>query len=93
MFATRRCLAALAAAAVLLPLAWLSDANAAPRKNSKAKSTPAAKTAAVTKDGVKTLYGIPWHVSLDAALKKSAAKGEAKPVMCFRVLGDIAGFM
>ncbi|HEV3024396.1 MAG TPA: sigma-70 family RNA polymerase sigma factor [Pirellulales bacterium] len=42
------------------------------------------------------LYGIAWHASVDRAL--AAAQGVVsderdKPVLCLRVLGDLAGFM
>jgi hypothetical protein len=69
------------------------------RKNS-ASATPASdqpsaiskhKTAPTTR-----LFGIDWHPSVDQA--REAARGTSspsddRPVMCFRVLGDLNGFM
>lgn len=45
---------------------------------------------------VKRLYGIDWHQTLDsagAAAKPNARWKSGKPIMCFRVLGDLAGYM
>ena len=41
------------------------------------------------------LYGINWHQTLESALAAGQASkvGTDKPIMCFRVLGDLAGFM
>ena len=41
------------------------------------------------------LYGIDWHPSLDSAMAagESSRSGADKPIMCFRVLGDLAGYM
>ena len=41
------------------------------------------------------LYGIDWHQSLESgrAAAQSSRAGRDKPIMCFRVLGDLAGFM
>lgn len=42
------------------------------------------------------LFGISWFGSLDGA-RRAAARGgpidAGKPIFCFRVLGDLAGFM
>ena len=41
------------------------------------------------------LYGIDWHQTLESALAagQPSRVGTDKPIMCFRVLGDLAGFM
>ncbi|HUY92943.1 MAG TPA: hypothetical protein VMV10_29710 [Pirellulales bacterium] len=42
------------------------------------------------------LFGISWFGSLESARSaaaKSKSPNEGKPVFCFRVLGDLAGFM
>ncbi len=41
------------------------------------------------------LYGINWHQTLESALAagQPTKVGTDKPIMCFRVLGDLAGFM
>ncbi|MFN3190035.1 MAG: SHD1 domain-containing protein [Aureliella sp.] len=41
------------------------------------------------------LYGIRWHQTLESAQAASQPlqTGTGKPIMCFRVLGDLAGFM
>ena len=41
------------------------------------------------------LYGINWHQTLESALAagQPSKVGTDKPIMCFRVLGDLAGFM
>jgi hypothetical protein len=41
------------------------------------------------------LYGINWHQTLESALAagQPSKNGTDKPIMCFRVLGDLAGFM
>lgn len=44
----------------------------------------------------KELFGVSWFSSLESA-RRAAAEGEprdaGKPIFCFRVLGDLAGFM
>ena len=41
------------------------------------------------------LYGVDWHQTLESALAagQPSKVGADKPIMCFRVLGDLAGFM
>ncbi len=41
------------------------------------------------------LYGINWHQTLESALAavQPSKVGRDRPIMCFRVLGDLAGFM
>jgi hypothetical protein len=41
------------------------------------------------------LYGINWHQTLESAMAagQPSKVGTDKPIMCFRVLGDLAGFM
>lgn len=41
------------------------------------------------------LYGINWHQSFESALAagQPSKVGRDKPIICFRVLGDLAGFM
>lgn len=41
------------------------------------------------------LYGINWHKSLESAMDagQPTSGGPDKPIMCFRVLGDLAGYM
>lgn len=41
----------------------------------------------------KEMYGIPWHTSVDDALASATKPGAEKPVMVFRVLGSLSGFM
>ncbi len=41
---------------------------------------------------VKQRYGVAWHDSLQSALS-TAETGDPRPVMWFRVLGDLDGFM
>ena len=41
----------------------------------------------------KEMYGIPWHTSVDDALASATKPGLEKPVMVFRVLGSLSGFM
>lgn len=61
-----------------------------PTKISAAKIPPAAKTAREHGDA-KTLYGIQWYPS--NAVSSAAAGKSPKPVMWFRVLGSLDGFM
>lgn len=41
----------------------------------------------------KEMYGIPWHTSVEDALTSATKPGSKKPVMVFRVLGNLSGFM
>jgi hypothetical protein len=64
------------------------DAQTKPRAVSSAPRQVAGKPRR------KRVAGIDWHVSLPAVLKEaSAAPNGGKPVLCFRVLGDLSGFM
>lgn len=67
------------------------------QRNDVAQEQPRAAEAprpAARKPRRKHVAGIDWHVSLPAALKEaSAAPNGGKPVLCFRVLGDLTGFM
>ncbi len=38
-------------------------------------------------------YGINWTKGIDNALAQAGEEGNRKPVMCFRVLGDLNGLM
>lgn len=47
---------------------------------------------AVPPRNVEELFGIEWHTTLDSA--RAAAQQEPdKPIFCFRVLGELSGFM
>jgi hypothetical protein len=58
---------------------------------------PAAKTNAQQADEVSKLNGIMWFNSLQDAQRKALGKPKSpfddKPIMCFRVLGELEGFM
>lgn len=56
---------------------------------------PVAKAPAVKKPVTKRVAAIDWHTSLNAALGEASRPKPAggKPVMCYRVLGDMTGFM
>ncbi len=66
-------------------------ALASGRNTDSTKSVANARKSAQTR-----LFGIDWHPSVDQA--RASASGTAsprndKPVMCFRVLGELNGFM
>lgn len=42
---------------------------------------------------VENRYGIDWTVGVDEALASAASNEQRRPVMLFRVLGDLDGFM
>ena len=44
--------------------------------------------ASLSAAGTKTLYGIPWHDSVQQAVKVSKGK---KPIFWLRMLGDLSG--
>lgn len=65
----------------------LTAALAAPAwAQTKSTHRPTQKEAA---SGVRKLYHIPWHASLDGAFKE--ATKQKRPVLWLRMLGDLAG--
>ncbi|MHC4876981.1 MAG: SHD1 domain-containing protein [Planctomycetota bacterium] len=86
-----------------VPLERLSDsdrryvASRSRRKLATGRDPDSAKSAASSKKQPETrLFGIDWHTSVEQA--RDSARGTAsprddKPVMCFRVLGELDGFM
>lgn len=53
----------------------------------------AATTPVARAPKTKPMYGVNWHTSVNDALQSADKPGEEKPVMCFRVLGSLSGFM
>lgn len=77
---------------VVVPLSRLSTDDiryvnrqvvATSRKKSSISSSPA----------IRELYGIEWYQTLDSAAATARRSTSSKPIMCFRVLGDLTGFM
>jgi hypothetical protein len=65
-------------------------------KGVKARSRLATDERKADNKQAEVLFGISWFRSLDSA-SHAAGQGkpldECKPIFCFRVLGDLAGFM
>jgi hypothetical protein len=52
----------------------------------------AAPAAFAATNGTEDLYGVKWHATLDHAVAAAhPAEGSTKPVVLFRVLGDLDG--
>ncbi len=73
-----------------LPVVYVTSDTEVPAPQKEVKSATK-KTGGQHRD-VKELVGIEWHTTLESA--SAAARGApVKPIFCFRVLGDLSGFM
>ncbi len=67
-----------------------------PASGRKVDSAKPAANAKTRKQEKAQLFGIDWHASVDLARERArgaASPQDDKPVMCFRVLGELDGFM
>jgi hypothetical protein len=72
-------------------LAALAAALLAAPAGAADKAKPGGKKPAG--DATRTLYGVAWQPTLDAALKQAEGARVAKPILLLQTLGEPSGFM